>query len=234
MTDIFESQGSRRTFLVKGGMLIAAASLSGVACWRGSAQKRPAIPPTEDLMQEHGVLRRIMLVYDDLARRLKQGEDIPGHVLTEANDIIRRFGQDYHEKNEERYVFNRFAKAGKMVKMVAILSQQHLAGRKLLEKIKSQSSADNLKKLLERPRIAELLTSFNQLYRHHAAWEDTVLFPAFRSVTTPQDFAAVGETFAQEEDKLFGRDGYDKVVEQVAGLEKILGIHDLQQFTPKL
>ena len=234
MTDTFESQESRRTFLVKGGMLIAAASLSGVACWRGPAKEGPAIPPTEDLLLEHGVLRRIMLIYDDLVRRLNQGEDIPGHVLTEANDIIRRFGQDYHERHEERYVFNRFSKAGKMVKLVAILSQQHLAGRKLLDKIKTQGSPDNLKKLLERPRIAELLISFNQLYRHHAAWEDTVLFPAFRAVTTPQDFAAVGETFAQEEDKLFGRDGNDKVVEQVAGLEKVLGIHDLQQYTPKL
>ncbi len=232
MKDASEPGANRRAFLIKSGILIAATSLWGAACLRGPEKEK--IPPTEELMREHGLLRRIMLVYDETARRLRQGEAFPVLVLTEANDIIRRFIQDYHEANEQFQLFNRFGNAGKLTELVAILYQQHLAGRKLLDKIKILSTEDNLKNPADRLKVAEFLTTFNLTYRHHAACEDTILFPAVRSIISPQDFIAVGETFQREEEKLFGSNGYEKMVGQVAGLEKILGIHDLQQFIPKL
>jgi hemerythrin-like domain-containing protein len=235
MKDTPEPRESRRNFLVKSGILIAAASLSGAACLRGPEKETKAwkVPPTEDLMREHGILRRIMLIYDEIARRLKQGSEFPLQVLAAANDIIRRFMQDYHETNEQFHVFNRFGNTGKMVELVALLYQQHLAGRKLIDRVNILSTEDHLKNPAARLRVAEFLHTFNQVYRRHAAWEDTVLFPAFRSVISPQDFTAVGETFAREEEKLFGPDGYEKMVGQVADLEKKLAIHNLQQFTPK-
>jgi hypothetical protein len=36
-----------------------------------------------------------------------------------------------------------------------------------------------------------------------------------------------------KEDKLFGEEGFLKEVDQVAGLEKKLGIYELAQFTPE-
>jgi hemerythrin-like domain-containing protein len=235
MKDISLPRESRRNFLIKSGMLIAATSLSGLTCLGESEKETKAwkVPPTEDLMREHGVLRRIMLVYSEIARRLKQGEEFPLQVLVEANDIIRRFMQDYHETNEQFHVFNWFGNTGKMVELVAVLYQQHLAGRKLIDKVKTLSTEDNLKNTSQRLRVAEFLNTFNQVYRRHAAWEDTILFPAFRSVIPPKDFTAVGETFDKEAEKLFGPDGYEKIVGQVADLEKQLAIHELQQFTPK-
>ncbi len=235
MKNTAEPRESRRNFLVKSCILITATTLSGAACLRGLEKETKAweVPPTEDLMREHGILRRIMLVYDEVARRLKQGAEFPLQVLAEANDIIRRFIQDYHETNEQFHLFNWFGNTGKMVELVAILYQQHLAGRKLIDKVKILSTEDNLKNPSERLRVAEFLNTFNQVYRRHATWEDTVLFPAFRSVISPKDFTAVGETFDREEKKLFGPDGYEKIVGQVADLEKNLAIHDLEHFTPK-
>jgi hemerythrin-like domain-containing protein len=231
MTEHAEPNESRRTFLVKSGLLLAAASLGGVACGREMAPGE--VSPNEDLMREHGVLRRLMLVYDEMARRLKTEAAVPSQVLAKANDIIRRFIQEYHERNEETQVFNRFSSAGKMVELVAILYQQHLAGRKIIAAINALNTEANLQNPLERLRVAELLNAFNRLYRPHAAWEDTVLFPAFPTVISRKDYAALGETFDQEEVKLFGADGFANVVGQVADLEKELGIYDLQQFTPK-
>ena len=63
--------------------------------------------------------------------------------------------------------------------------------------------------------------------------EDTVLFPAFRKIVSPHEFDALGEDFEKKEDELFGEDGFFKVVDQVAQLEKKLGIFELSQFTPK-
>lgn len=231
-----KSGESRRNFLVKSGMLIAAGSLFGAACSGGPEIPTPAskVPATEDLMQEHGILRRIMLVYDEIGRRLQQWQEFPLQVLAEANHIIRQFMQDYHEMNEQFHLFNRFATAGKLVELVAILYQQHLAGRKLIDKVKILSNEDNLRNPAARLKVAELLNTFNQVYRRHAAWEDTVVFPAFRSIISPKEFAALGETFTREENKQFGPDGYLKILRQVADLEKSLGIYNLEQFTLKL
>jgi hemerythrin-like domain-containing protein len=235
MKDYLESKETRRLFLIKSGILLTTASLLG-ACGSAGTEKESKsseVSPTEDLMREHGVLRRIMLIYDEIGRRLKLGEEFPMQVLAEANDIIRRFAQDYHEKNEETQVFNRFSSAGKLVELVAVLYQQHLAGRRLIVEINAANTEDNLKNPAVRARVAGLLNTFNQLYRPHAAWEDTVLFPAFPSVISGKDLAAVGETFEKDEVKLFGPDGYARMVGQVADLEKKLGIYNLQQFTPK-
>ena len=235
MKDYNKPKETRRNFLINSGILLATASFLGAGCSTGPEKETKAseLSPTEDLMREHGVLRRIMLLYDEIGRRLKIGEEFPLQVLAEANDIIRRFIQDYHENNEETQLFNRLSNAGKLVELVAILYQQHLAGRKLLGEINAANTEDKLKNPTERARLAGLLNTYNQLYRPHAAWEDTVLFPAFREVISGKDFAAVGETFEKNEVKLFGPDGYGKIVGQVADLEKKLGINNLQQFTPK-
>ena len=236
MQDSLEPGESRRNFLVKGGMLIGITSLFGPGCLARPEKETTAweVAPTEDLMREHGILQRLMLIYDEIGQRLKQGEEFPLAVLVDANSLIRRVMQDYHEPNEQFHIFNRFSNAGKFSELVAILYQQHLAGRRLIDQVKIMSTAERLKNPAERLKVAAYLNLFNQVYRRHAAWEDTVLFPAFRSVISPNDFAALGETFAKEEQKLFGPNGFEKIVEQVADLEKKLTIYDLRQFTPKL
>jgi hypothetical protein len=71
------------------------------------------------------------------------------------------------------------------------------------------------------------------MYRPHEAREDTVLFPAFRTIVSPHEYDALGEQFEKKEDELFGEDGFFKVVDQIADLEKRLGIYDLSQFGPR-
>lgn len=40
--------------------------------------------------------------------------------------------------------------------------------------------------------------------------------------------------FEKKEHQLFGEDGFEKMVDRVASIEKTLGIYDLAQFTPKI
>jgi hypothetical protein len=60
-----------------------------------------------------------------------------------------------------------------------------------------------------------------------------VLFPAFRGIVSAHEFDSLGEDFEKKEDELFGDDGFFKVVDRVAEIEKKLGIYELAQFTPK-
>jgi hypothetical protein len=72
------------------------------------------------------------------------------------------------------------------------------------------------------------------MYRPHEAREDTVLFPALHKIVSVKQLKDLGEQFEKEEDRLFGDEGFEKTVDQVAVIEKQLGIYDLAQFTPKI
>src|SRR5476649_1123840 len=65
------------------------------------------IPFTEDLMKEHGLLNRVLLIYDKVISM----QDIPIEPLKKAVAIIESFIENYHEKNEENYIFPLFEKA---------------------------------------------------------------------------------------------------------------------------
>jgi len=237
MASHFQGPTNRRDFLATAGLLAGAAALwtpAALAAAKKPAASKPVdVTPPEDLMREHGVLRRLLLVYEDLGGRLQGGKELPLPVLTGANDLIRRFIQDYHEKDEEDYLFPRFEKAGKMVDLVKVLYAQHQVGRKVMAQLQALSTAASLEQPTARQQIAAHLQMFTRMYRPHAAREDTVLYPAFRGVISPKEFQALSDTFEDKEQKLFGKDGFEKIVTQVADLEQTLGLYELSQFTPK-
>lgn len=61
----------------------------------------------------------------------------------------------------------------------------------------------------------------------------SILLPALRQVVSANEYDALGEDFERKEHELFGAAGFEGVVEQVATLEKALGIDDLSSFTPR-
>jgi hemerythrin-like domain-containing protein len=164
---------------------------------------------------------------------LTSKQTFDGSVLANAADIVRHFVEEYHEKLEEQFLFPRFRKAGKFTNLVDTLLAQHKAGRELTAQIRELSGVAMLKYVSDTDKLADALRAFLRMYRPHEAREDTVLFPAFRSIVSAHEYDALGEDFEKKEDELFGDDGFFKVVDQVATLEKRLGIYDLSQFTPK-
>ena len=109
---------------------------------RGRAAEQEAeVGPAEDLMREHGVLRRVMFLYDEAAHRLDGGDDPPLDALAAAAAIVKRGIEDYHEKLEESFVFPRLEKAKKLTTLTATLRQQHAAGRNVTAEISRLSKA---------------------------------------------------------------------------------------------
>jgi hemerythrin-like domain-containing protein len=196
-------------------------------------EKEEEVSPAEDLMREHGVLERILLIYEEAIRRLRNNRDMDFDALTAAIKIIRAFIEDYHEKLEEDHVFPRFEQRGELAGLVKLLREQHQAGRRLTrEFLQTAASAKSLDQP-GREKFATALRQFIRMYRPHYAREDTVLFPALHSIMSPKDYDAMGDQFEDQEHKLFGQDGFENMVEQVAGIEKTLGIYELSKFTPK-
>jgi len=189
------------------------------------------VSPPEDLMQEHGLLNRILLIYDHCKAQLISKTPFPIAAVSNAANIVRVFVEDYHEKQEENYLFPRFKKANQLTDLVNTLLQQHQAGRTLTDKI-MQLSRSSAGTDTEKQQLIDALTTFNFMYRPHEAREDTILFPAFRKIVSKHEYDSLGEEFEKNEHKLFGEDGFETMVNKVADIEKQLGIYELTQFTP--
>jgi hemerythrin-like domain-containing protein len=223
---------TRRDFLLKSGIVAATLMIPGVTGFAlpEKGGEGVEVSPTEDLMREHGLLNRVLLIYEESARRLGGKGDLDPKVLTDAAGIIKNFIENYHEKLEEDYLFPRFEKAGKLTDLVAILRQQHQAGRHVTSQIQQLAAA---KGAADRPKLVAAIGAFVRMYRPHEAREDTVLFPALHQIVSAHEFDALGDDFEKKEHELFGKEGFEGMVVKVAGLEKQLGIYDLAKFTPE-
>lgn len=225
----------RRQF-VKQGLIVSLATIAGTVFLPGCKnedEEGQKVSPPEDLMQEHGLLNRVLLIYDTCRIHLINKESFPKEALSNAAAIIRTFVEDYHEKQEENYLFPRFKKANQLTGLVNVLLQQHQAGRRITDGVmqltKSQRAGD-----AENQKLVQLLEAFNTMYRPHEAREDTVLFPAFRKIVSKHEYDSLGEEFESNEQKKFGKDGFETMVNKVAAIEKQLGIYELSQFTPSV
>ena len=126
----------RREFLKKGIFISTLTGITGMGLMNACMKKdEEEVTPSEDLMREHGVLNRILLIYDHCRKQLINQEKFPIEALNNSAQIIRTFIEDYHEKLEENYLFPRFEKANVLTDLVKILRIQHHAGRTLTDEI---------------------------------------------------------------------------------------------------
>lgn len=181
-------------------------------------------------MREHGVLKRVLLIYREGIRRLDAGEQAPGPELNASAEIIRSFIEDYHEHLEEQYVFPKLEQAGKLTDITSVLRTQHQRGRALTDRVLSATTGVPTEPA--RGALRNDMSAFIRMYEPHEAREDTVVFPALREVLTGKEFLNLAEMFEDEEHRRFGPAGFEGVVGKVADIEKSLGIYDLSQFTP--
>jgi hemerythrin-like domain-containing protein len=233
---MFMDISGRRQFLQSAtpALLLAGASPAPAKkpAVRKEQEKEEEVTPTEDLMREHGLLKRVLLLYDEVGRRIRANAEFPPDVVTGGARIIRSFIEEYHEQLEEKHLFPRFRSRHTLVDLVDVLEEQHKAGRLVTERILALT-AGGLKAARDKQDLAAALESFTRMYAPHEAREDTVLFPALRRLVSAHEYDALGEAFEDEEHKKFGKEGFEGMVERVAGLEKTLGIYDLKQFTPR-
>jgi hemerythrin-like domain-containing protein len=235
---------SRRLFLT-----FAGASLTLSACGKqnkldrepppapaGSANKPNAdgkeekdddedVGAVEDLMREHGVIRRILVVYRESAARLRaKPATVPEAALHDAAQLMQTFAENYHEKQlEEVHLFPALKKAGgAAAALIDPLLAQHQRGRELTEYLLSATrgtfGASNAEPL------ARALEGFARMYEAHAAQEDTIVFPAWKKSLSKKQLSEMGELFEDIEHKTFGKDGFDDALEKITAIEGTLGL----------
>jgi len=231
---VFLSNAGKIGLVVGGGMAMStAAALVGQA----QANEMPRadrfgeeVNPAENLMREHGVLSRILLIYEAGLWKFDANEDFDPSPIANAGRIVREYSEDYHERLEEEIVFPRFKRTGKMLALVNALSDQHRAGRGLTD-IVLQTALTARKDADDRRRLVRAMQSFIAMYRPHTAREDTVLLPMLKDLFTPGEYEDLAAKLEKSGRRYFVGSRFDGVVQQVASFEIAMGINDLTQFT---
>jgi hemerythrin-like domain-containing protein len=232
---------ARREWLVGLSSLSAGVILLG--CNRGETVQQtktdgetkkaePEVTATEDLMREHGILRRALLVYQETASKLSNTSTIPSEPLQKNAQLFRAFGEEYHEKKlEEAYIFPAVKKAGGAAAAYTdILLAQHQRGREITDFILANTAGPKIAGVNVKP-FATALESLVRMYEHHAAIEDTIVFPAWKETQNAEQLDEMNDKFEEIEHQQFGEDGFENALKQIAEIEQSLGLSDLAQFT---
>lgn len=191
------------------------------------------VTAAEDLMREHGILRRALLVYRESATRLRQDPaSVPPDTLEKAANLFRVFGEDYHEKKiEEVFVFPILKKSpGAPALYVDVLLAQHERGRAITDYVLSLTKEERIPARSVEP-LARALESFVRMYEHHAAIEDTVIFPVWKTAVGEAELDALAAKFEEIEAEHFGGDGFDTALKRMEEIETSLGLSNLEMFT---
>jgi len=235
----------RRRFLTAGVIGVLAAG--GVAACQGQGPDQSSDAPegeegeggeegvsaVEDLMREHGVLRRILVAYAETAPRLaRDPAAVDAGALREAATLFRQFGEDYHERElEERFLFPELKRAGgEAGGLIDTLLAQHRRGREVTDYLLQVTQGGSISVPNAEP-VSRALLAMNRMYEAHAALEDTVVFPAWKETMAPDRLHELAETFEEIEHRQFGEDGFDEAVRRVRSIEQRLGIANLADFT---
>ena len=217
--------------LAAGVLVVKSGAVQAFAPYEGD-KKDEDVSATEDLMREHGVLRRTLDVYSELARRLEaHQEDLDTAALVDAAKLFRDFGEDYHERMlEEVYIFPEVLKAGgPNGKLIEILWTQHRRGREITDYIQRVGSRGKIGADAE--PLAKALSSMSGMYNAHSAWEDTVIFPAWKALQSKDRLEELADKFEDIEHEKFGKDGFEDAVARISKIEQAFGLDDLAVFT---
>jgi hemerythrin-like domain-containing protein len=228
---------SRRSILTS-GLGLGAVLLLGAACDEagrsssGKAKDEPEVTATEDLMREHGILRRALTIYREAADQLRTNPaSVNLGALNRTAKLFRAFGEDYHERKlEEAYIFPALKKSGgKNAALSDVLLAQHQRGREVTDYILAATSAAQVGSNAQ--VIADVLARFARMYEPHTAREDTEIFPAWKKTMNEKELDEIGDKFETIEHETFGKDGFDDALEQIQDIERTLNVSDPAMFT---
>jgi hemerythrin-like domain-containing protein len=200
---------------------------------KGKDEKGGEVTATEDLMREHGIIRRALLVYTEAAAKLRSDPAaVPPDALQKTAKLFRAFGEDYHERKlEEAYIFPAVKNAGGPAASLAdVLIAQHQRGREITEYILAVTQSAKLG-AASAGQLALAFESLARMYRAHAAREDTIIFPAWKQTLTASQLDEMNDKFEDIEHEQFGKDGFEDAVRQIGEIEASLGFGDLALYT---
>jgi len=226
--------------MMTGAGVAAGAVLLGQNAW-GQAQsakeekkeraEEMEVNAPEDLMRQHAVASRLLLIYDNAANPDSNWARPSAKALVSTAQMIRSNVDEHHMKLEEEIIFPLFQKGGTTTDLVTTLREQHTVARRLNDAIlraveKGESTTAG--------SLIRDLRAYTRMLAAHTAYEETSLYPLLRTAVSPQEYEQMERTLHEADRKKMGPQGFAGLVAKVAELESTAGITGLAQFTERV
>jgi hemerythrin-like domain-containing protein len=185
------------------------------------------MPITEELSLEHAILDRILLAVENALKNADLKTDLtPVH---QATGMIKDVVENHHMKFGEESIYPHFRR-GDLGDMVEAFVSQHSEARKINNRIHNLTSTGNVRDRSEMDELLRLFNRYRTAITAHAAWEETMLFPAMLGTMSRDDMDVLKELNEQQERNLLGKDAEKKIYRQLTGLEQACGITGIRDF----
>ncbi|OGL48234.1 MAG: hypothetical protein A2161_07675 [Candidatus Schekmanbacteria bacterium RBG_13_48_7] len=157
----------------------------------------------EILMNEHGVIRKVLKILSFALEKLELGEKPPRKFFENGLDLIQNFVQNYHHCKEEYVLFEMLSKKrnNELINQIGSLKYQHERERQQISEIKKALNGYEKGNDIQRIRLIENLAAYISLQKLHLHWEDTNFYPTAKQEITEKEEQLLLEDFKKEDRK---------------------------------
>lgn len=176
---------------------------------------------TEELVTEHGAIKRMLRIIDEVSRRLDAGEPVATEDLEGIVEFIRVFADKCHHAKEEGLLFPAMVEAGipREQGPIGVMLSEHDVGRgyvgRMADAVRRYGGGDRE----AAAEVAENARGYAALLAQHIDKEDHILYPMADRVLTDERQRELLEEFEVIERDVVGAGKHEEFHELLDRLE---------------
>lgn len=160
--------------------------------------------PTDDLMDEHRVIERMLVILIKASNRLEEGKSVDSAFYVGAVDFLKNFADKCHHSKEEKLLFVKMMERGVSgeVGPIAVMMREHQDGRahvKNLDKLSKEKMTKSTK-----DGLIKASRAYADLLSKHIQKEDNILYPMANQILDDADQRELEKGFEEVEEKVMG------------------------------
>ena len=177
---------------------------------------------TQILMEEHGVIERVLTALETAANRVSQGDEIQPAFFVNAALFIKNFADGSHHHKEEGVLFVAMTESGIPTQggPIGVMLAEHEQGRAFTRGMKEAAEKWEAGDLSARATVVENALGYVALLRQHIQKENKILFPMADRLISPARQAKVSADFEQIKHEETGAGVHEKYLALAAVLEE--------------
>ena len=208
---------------------IFAQATRAMPAWASERSMNVSAP--EALSREHAMLTRLLLAIDNVVNAAVEDGKADLTPINEASNVIRQVVADHHMAFEEQNIYPRMEQIDFLSSMTETLEGQHDDARVINKMVLDMTRGGKLRGKTELDELVLLTKSFKDMITAHAAWEETIIFPAMYDLLPEKDMKDINKKFMASARKLLGGEGPVELYRTLDDIEKAAGTHDLSSYT---
>ena len=173
---------------------------------------------SEDLRQEHEIIKVALNVLEKIASKIQQNESIDVNDLKDIVHFLIDFSDKCHHGKEEIFYFPALEKAGipKEGGPIGVMLHEHELGRTNIRQMKDSISGETV----DFQAFANAAFSYITLLRNHIQKENNILFAMGDLRLSEEAQRDLLEKFKQHEEKVAGEGAHEKLHALLGKLEE--------------